>query len=122
LSLTLNAWFQVGQAIASGPDCNGRQWLIVKQAAGAPLQFTSTWQASIKKGATACQADLTNVIEKIVATAGQFVTSFGVMHNDLQPENVFFTDDLSSSTLIDWGRGTQVGKVRPHSTSVCLCG
>ncbi|KAF8531363.1 hypothetical protein JB92DRAFT_2825123 [Gautieria morchelliformis] len=101
---------QVGQAIARGPDSCGRQWLVIKRAPGTPLQFTSTWQASIKKSAADCQADLANVIDKIVATAGQFVTSFGVMHNDLQPENVFFTDDLSSSTLIDWGRGTQVGK------------
>ncbi|KAF8531362.1 hypothetical protein JB92DRAFT_2825122 [Gautieria morchelliformis] len=76
--------------IAWGPDCNGRQWLIVKKAPGTPLQFTFTWQASIKKYAADCQADLAQVINKIVTTAEQFVMSFGVMHNEPQPKNVFF--------------------------------
>jgi len=100
----------VQQDVASGLDCNGRNWLVIKPASGTPLQFTSTWQASIKKGADLCKADLAKVVDTVVATAGSFVTKFGVMHNDLQPENVFFTDDLSSATLIDWGRGTVVPK------------
>jgi serine/threonine protein kinase len=79
------------ELVAAGDDATG-PWLVMKRLSGQPLARrsdpTPAWTVSAATHAFEALARLHEA---------------GVIHADLNPDNVFVTDDASAATLLDFG-------------------
>ena len=112
---------QAGLLVANGSDTNDcneiqAEWLITKQVVGKPLSQTKAFIDN-KKDKTKCSENVDKAIGLVVAAAQAFHAKTGFNHNDLQPDNVLFDDNLTKANLIDFGlakKGALVSFQRLH--------
>lgn len=100
---------QVGQLVASGTDTNCKnkiqaEWIVTKKSPGKKIRSTTAFETAVAAGKEKCEAALVKAREAVkVAHAEFFKKTGGFNHNDLNADNVFFTDDLATAFLIDFG-------------------
>ncbi|KAJ7094906.1 hypothetical protein C8R43DRAFT_1049454 [Mycena crocata] len=98
---------KVGQLKAYGHDANGAEWMITIAAQGKGLEKTPAFNTA--KAAGKCPELADKAVDTVVAKAKSIFDSikdekgYGLVHGDLNAGNMFFNDDATEVTLIDWG-------------------
>ena len=78
--------------------------MVTKKAPGKQLDRTKAYKTAFKAGKDECEAALVTASTAIQAAHADFFRKTGGFnHNDLNAGNIFFSDDLSTAFLIDFG-------------------
>jgi hypothetical protein len=94
----------VGQLISFGTDaCSDAEFMVIEAAPGSPLKQTKAFIDGKKESKEKCQEVVDQAVALTVSTAKDIQAKTGFNHGDLNAGNVFFNDDVTSATLIDWG-------------------
>ncbi|KAJ8502470.1 hypothetical protein ONZ45_g11735 [Pleurotus djamor] len=102
---------KVGELLADG-QYEGRNFIVFRGAAGKHIAATNYFGGILTEYlqngeiGKCKEAIRTTVIPLIVEEAEDYVNRYEVLHTDIHPDNVMFTEQNGrlKATLIDWGR------------------
>ncbi|KAG8927588.1 hypothetical protein FRC02_008050 [Tulasnella sp. 418] len=89
----------------------GRYWAIIEKIDGVKLRNTAAWaqyvglgnHIAMDKDVKECMEFMERAYKAVEEAAAYYVRRFNILHQDLQPNNIFFNDDGDEAKFIDWG-------------------